>query len=161
MRGLDLIGQRFDKLVAVQRVAPKEGDAHVRWECLCDCGKISVVRGSLLKSGNTRSCGCLRKVKTLIHGHARRNRHYLYDTWASMRARCNNSNDSSFSRYGGKGVRVCSEWDSFKQFLKDVGERPEGMTLDRIDPTGNYAANNCRWATALEQRHNRRSQNDC
>ena len=161
MRSLDLTGQRFDKLMAIRRVAPKGGDAHVRWECLCDCGKTSVVRGSLLKNGNTRSCGCLRKIKPIIHGHAGRNRHYLYGTWASMRARCNNPNDSSYARYGGRGVSVCSEWSSFERFLADVGNRPEGKTLDRIDPTGDYSASNCRWATKLEQRHNRRGGDAC
>lgn len=153
----NMIGRRYGSLVALRRIQPKRGDGHVRWECLCDCGLTTIVRGSLLRSGNTKSCGCLRLVKQIKHGGARRSqRHVLYWTWTSMRSRCNNPNDSSYSNYGAIGVKVCPEWDSFEQFLVDMGERPEGTTLDRIDPNGDYTVSNCRWATAYEQRHNRR-----
>jgi len=77
-------------------------------------------------------------------------------TWRAMRARCNNPNNQDYALYGGRGIKVCQRWDSYAAFLEDMGERPEGMTLDRIDPNGDYTRDNCRWATALDQRHNRR-----
>jgi hypothetical protein len=85
----------------------------------------------------------------------------MYGAWAAMVNRCHNPNNSAYGRYGGKGISVCALWRSdFRAFLADVGERPAGMTLDRIDPYGNYEPNNCRWATAVEQRANRTAEGD-
>ncbi len=80
--------------------------------------------------------------------------HPLYGAWAGMIGRCHNSNHSSFSQYGARGIVVCERWRTFSNFLQDMGERPTGHTLDRIDSTGPYAPDNCRWATPKEQRAN-------
>lgn len=84
------------------------------------------------------------------------NQHPLYATWKSMRQRCNDPNSSSYPRYGGRGIQVCSRWDDFQTFLADMGERPEGKTLDRIDNDGGYEPSNCRWATRSQQEKNKR-----
>lgn len=84
-------------------------------------------------------------------------RHPLYSTWRGMRGRCNNPHRHNFHNYGGRGITICSRWENFENFLADMGERPEGHTLDRIDPDGNYEPRNCRWADAKTQRANKRN----
>lgn len=79
-----------------------------------------------------------------------------YISWSKAKERCNNKNHEKYSYYGGRGVKFCSEWNDFRIFLKDMGERPDGRTLDRINPYGNYCKENCRWATPLEQGRNKR-----
>lgn len=92
------------------------------------------------------------------HGYAIRSqpKSVEYDTWVSMRSRCRNPNRADYEYYGGRGIKVCERWDSFENFLSDMGERPPGTSIDRIDPDGDYEPGNCRWATKVEQRHNRR-----
>lgn len=91
------------------------------------------------------------------HGHRTKYRKTpTYHSWAKMKTRCNNPHAHNYEYYGGRGITVCERWSSFKNFLEDMGERPENKTLDRIDPNGNYEPSNCRWATAKEQRVNQR-----
>jgi hypothetical protein len=162
----DLRDQRFGRLLVI--MLDKHGETENTWICQCDCGERKITRSRLLLSGKTRSCGCWRKeaAKKLLplnitHGDARKHRRIEYKTWGSMIQRCTNPHDSSYPRYGGRGIKVCSEWlKSYEQFRKDMGRKPKPYSfysLDRLDNNGNYEPGNCRWATVLQQANNKRN----
>ncbi|KLW91787.1 hypothetical protein SP99_02007 [Enterobacter sp. BIDMC92] len=127
----------------------------------CDCGGCTMSPVSNLKKGHTLSCGCYQvaaaKVYAFKHGQAQRgNKSPTYKSWQAMHNRCRYPSTDGYEYYGGRGISVCPEWSDFKSFLAYMGERPEGKTLDRINPNGNYEPSNCRWATPKEQKANQR-----
>lgn len=157
----DLTDQQFGWLTALLygfSVKSPSGSMAAHWLCLCRCGRYRLVSATSLKKGTTKSCGCKPKRSRWddIPG-PRRKDHPLYGVWKAMRQRCCNVNNRSFPNYGGRGVRVCDRWAaSFWAFVADMGERPDGYSLERIDNNGNYDPANCCWADRLTQRHNQR-----
>ena len=164
----DLKGRRFGRLTAISRIHIfKRSNRRAYWRCLCDCGNTHFAVSIYLVHGNIQSCGCLRRDRLITankttyatHGHTRNARATrTYKSWKSMIERCEKPYHKAYESYGGAGVTVCERWHNFEAFLADMGERPAGMTLDRWpNPAGNYEPGNTRWATPLEQRHNRRN----
>lgn len=161
MKPVDISGQRFGRLVALE---PVEKTAQgIVWKFICDCGNThNRLAKAVRNRGSKASCGCLQKQ---IHSERMKAINYKHGmtytrawrSWSSMHDRCRNPNAPKFAHYGGRGIKVCDQWKEFEQFLIDMGERPEGTTLDRINVNGMYEPSNCRWATHKEQRHNRRT----
>lgn len=168
---LDLVSKRFGKLIVLESTQ-KRSNKYIMWKCRCDCGNIVEITTNHLRKGDTKSCGCLSSVgynttgKRSYHNHSgKTNTSREYNTWINMNKRCYNKNNINYENYGGRGIEICYRWraqkwggpiEAFLNFLQDMGERPIGTSIDRIDSNGNYESNNCKWATPKEQTLNRR-----
>lgn len=157
------VGNTYGRLTVLEQ-GPSviaAGKSRVMWVCTCVCGNVSVVSGASLRYGSTKSCGCLSSDTAVRihtkHGHSRKDvSSKTYHTWEGMISRCTCKTDYRYTSYGGVGINVCDRWRKFENFLEDMGEKPAGLTLDRIDGRLGYSKANCRWATTMDQVLNRR-----
>ena len=155
------IGQKFGRLTITEYLGIRIGGGKTKAKtpimlCRCDCGATKEVRYFNLQSGNTVSCGCAHKDAVTTHGLTKT---FEYGIWEGIVQRCTNPNSKYYEYYGGRGIRICEKWrNSFEDFLKDMGKRPSTRhSIDRIDNSGNYEPNNCKWITMHEQARNKRS----
>jgi len=167
---IDLTGQKFNKL-NVLKIVGRAKNGRILWLCKCDCGNEKIVSGHDLKNGDTKSCGCLcneiriknNKLYKTKHGHCKKEGNSrTYRIWRSMLDRCDNKNNIGYKNYGKRKIKVCYRWSNknpkgFENFLSDIGEIPNGLTLDRINNDGNYKPNNCKLSTTKEQNRNMRT----
>lgn len=157
---IEMLNKRFGLLLVIAEI--KEIGKPYYWKCICDCGKNTIVMGQKLRSGKTKSCGCLRFTATRTHGHGVNKRKTKeFSAWSAMIQRCCNPNNPNFKYYGAKGVNVCESWlSSFEIFFRDMGFAPtKNHSLDRIETYGNYEPGKCRWATRRVQDRNKRRNN--
>lgn len=159
MKALNIIGERYGRLVVVERLPSKGG--RTQWRAVCDCGGEYKGQSNSLRTGLTKSCGCLNKEMSsarakinITHG---KSNSATFKCWQSMKRRCFDMGHKSYPRYGGRGITICERWMKFENFLADMGIRPKNLSLDRIDNNGNYTPENCKWSSAKEQARNRSS----
>lgn len=155
----DVSGIRFGRLTALRRHGWTKSGGYT-WECLCDCGATYIIRLARLNwvvDPACFRCAQASAAKTrVLHGKSRA-AYTWYKSWEAMKARCLNPNNTSWAYYGGRGVKICKAWvEDSRAFFRDMGERPYGTSLDRIDPNGDYEPSNCRWADSKVQATNKR-----
>lgn len=166
-KAIDITGRKFNRLTVIRRLGRDVWHQYF-WECRCDCGQICSVRGHEIRSGRTKSCGCLWRESIILHNqtytHPKRPhmpkspRTPEHQVWSNMKQRCYNQNHARYKDWGGRGIRVCDEWlNSFQAFLSHVGLRPSPVhTVERINNNGDYEPGNVHWALPVDQARNRR-----
>lgn len=157
-----LEGTKFYRWNIISKCYNKKS-GHVMYNCICDCGNYSVVYAHMLvqnKYRMSRSCGCYQKevASNVMKTHGKsQTKNSAYRIWAGIKQRCTNPNNEEYDRYGGSGIAICKEWDSFENFYNDMGERPsKNHSIDRINNELGYSKSNCKWSTIFEQAQNKK-----
>jgi hypothetical protein len=154
VKEIDELGNTYHRLTVIKRVGPTSY-GEIQWLCECICGKTATILGTRLRGGRTTSCGCVRKGINKKHGYFGTP---TYEAWSAMVQRCSpKKNRKAFKNYAGRGISICKSWSIFESFLSDMGEKPQGLTLERVDNDKGYSKENCVWATNEQQARNRRS----
>lgn len=152
----NLTGKKFGRWTVTKKLPRSSGHGFYRAKCVC--GTKRILRETDLKRNHTKSCGCLRADVQSTHGMRYTTE---YNSWQAMISRCTRKTHQSYPYYGGRGISICKKWDSFENFIKDMGKKPtQQHTIDRIDNDKNYTPNNCRWATKKQQAKNKRKKNN-
>ena len=147
-----MIGKRFGRWKVIAPSYIKNASRY--WLCKCDCGNTKIVCGNSLRRGHSQSCGCLLREMLTSHGFTNSP---TYTSWQNMKARCFNKKNGCYKNYGKRGISVCKTWLKFENFLANMGKRPRGHSLERIDNNKGYCRSNCKWATRREQNSNKRT----
>ena len=153
---IDMIGRRYGKVVVVEETNKRDKSGTIFYLCLCDCGKQKIINGKNLRHNSTMSCGCYNLIR-----NKKENPDYkkpLYGIYEAIKDRCNNPNNKAYKNYGGRGIKISDEWNVFANFEKWALSNgyKKGLWIDRINNDGNYAPDNCKWATPKEQQNNKR-----
>ncbi len=154
----NLAGQKFGRLTVTNDFYTGSKNTGIKWKCVCDCKNTVIIKSNNLVRGDTKSCGCLNleKASALQYVHGKTGTR-IHGTWKDIIGRCTNKNNSEYENYGGRGITVCERWKKFENFYEDMGEKPEGLQIDRINNNGNYEPGNCRWSTPKENSNNKRN----
>lgn len=158
---IHLLGKRFGRLLVVGGPHREDRKSHYKWLCQCDCGKTKLLVGHDLRRGHVVSCGCFSReaasIRNATHGLLKKHM-ATYNVWRGMKRRCYDPNNIAYQNYGQRGISVCARWrNDFAAFFKDMGAKPKGMHIDRIDNSRGYEPGNCRWTTPKQNNRNRRS----
>lgn len=159
MKRLDLVGNKYGRLLVINKAEPLKG--HTRWLCKCDCGNECIVYSTSLKTGNTTSCGCFKKENARkLYSSVRQNNKDLYAVWNGIKQRCTNRNNKSYHNYGGRGIKMDEKWagnyETFYRWAMHSGYQ-KGKQIDRIDNDGDYCESNCRFVDIEIQANNKRN----